>query len=84
MLFFLALRRPLAMDIPNLGSQARTQHQWSFCLSVLCPRRDDSRGSLLQVGIIIGQVIGRFANDAIMRVSTRRNHGVFEAESRLW
>jgi hypothetical protein len=48
------------------------------------PLRDDSRGSLLQVGIIIGQVIGRFANDAIMRVSMRRNHGVFEAESRLW
>jgi len=36
------------------------------------------------VGIIIGEVIGHFANDAIMRITTRRNQGVFEAESRLW
>ncbi|KAF8480331.1 major facilitator superfamily domain-containing protein [Russula ochroleuca] len=36
------------------------------------------------VAVIIGEVIGHFANDAIMRVTTRRNRGVFEAESRLW
>ncbi|KAH9991576.1 MFS general substrate transporter [Russula vinacea] len=36
------------------------------------------------VAVIIGEVIGHFSNDAIMRVTTRRNRGVFEAESRLW
>ncbi|KAN0107661.1 Major facilitator superfamily domain containing protein [Russula decolorans] len=36
------------------------------------------------VAVIIGEIIGHFANDAIMRVTTRRNKGVFEAESRLW
>ncbi|KAI0284708.1 MFS general substrate transporter, partial [Russula aff. rugulosa BPL654] len=36
------------------------------------------------VAVIIGEIIGHFANDAIMRVTTRRNHGVFEAEGRLW
>ncbi|KAF9050957.1 MFS general substrate transporter [Rhodocollybia butyracea] len=36
------------------------------------------------VGIIIGELIGRFNNDYIMNVSIRRNNGVFEAESRLW
>ncbi|KAI0284707.1 MFS general substrate transporter [Russula aff. rugulosa BPL654] len=41
-------------------------------------------GSPPQVAVIIGEIIGHFANDAIMRVTTRRNHGVFEAESRLW
>ena len=30
---------------------------------------------------IRGEIIGHFS---IMRVSTRRNKGVFEAESRLW
>jgi len=36
------------------------------------------------VAVIIGELIGHFANDAIMRITTKRNHGVFEAESRLW
>ncbi|KAI0264619.1 MFS general substrate transporter [Gloeopeniophorella convolvens] len=36
------------------------------------------------VAVIIGELIGHFANDAIMHFTTRRNHGVFEAESRLW
>jgi hypothetical protein len=38
----------------------------------------------MQVAVVIGEIIGHFANDAIMRVTTRRNKGVFEAESRLW
>jgi len=38
----------------------------------------------MQVGILISGVIGHFVNDAIVRIATRRNHGVFEAESRLW
>jgi hypothetical protein len=38
----------------------------------------------LQIGIIIGELIGRYLNDWIMNVSIRRNKGVFEAESRLW
>ena len=33
---------------------------------------------------MIGEVIGRFANDWIMRTSIRRNRGFFEAENRLW
>ena len=41
-------------------------------------------GSPPQVAVIIGEIIGHFANDAIMRVTTRRNQGVFEAEGRLW
>jgi len=36
------------------------------------------------VAVLIGELIGHFANDAIMHVTTRRNNGVFEAESRLW
>ncbi|RDB18688.1 Efflux pump rdc3 [Hypsizygus marmoreus] len=36
------------------------------------------------VSVIIGELIGRYMNDWIMRVSVRRNKGVFEAESRLW
>jgi len=36
------------------------------------------------VGVVIGELIGHYANDAIMRISTRRNNGFFEAESRLW
>ncbi|KAF9062021.1 MFS general substrate transporter [Rhodocollybia butyracea] len=43
-----------------------------------------SRSLLSLVGIIIGELIGRFNNDYIMNVSIRRNNGVFEAESRLW
>jgi hypothetical protein len=38
----------------------------------------------MQVAVIIGEVIGHFANDAIMRITTSRNRGIFEAESRLW
>ncbi|KAJ7255229.1 major facilitator superfamily domain-containing protein [Mycena rebaudengoi] len=37
-----------------------------------------------QVSVIIGELIGRYANDWIMNTSIRRNKGVFEAESRLW
>jgi len=36
------------------------------------------------VAVIIGEVIGRFANDWIMKANIRRNRGFFEAESRLW
>jgi hypothetical protein len=45
---------------------------------------DGSPGSPTQVAVIIGELIGHFANDAIMRVTAKRNRGVFEAESRLW
>jgi len=36
------------------------------------------------VGVFIGELIGHYANDAILRISTKRNNGFFEAESRLW
>uniref|UniRef100_A0A8H8CFQ1 Major facilitator superfamily (MFS) profile domain-containing protein n=1 Tax=Psilocybe cubensis TaxID=181762 RepID=A0A8H8CFQ1_PSICU len=36
------------------------------------------------VGVLLGEIIGRYTNDFIMNVSIRRNNGVFEAESRLW
>ncbi|KAI9568699.1 MFS general substrate transporter [Boletus coccyginus] len=36
------------------------------------------------VAVVIGEVIGRFANDWIMKDNIRRNRGFFEAESRLW
>ncbi|KAI0284706.1 hypothetical protein BGY98DRAFT_1173863 [Russula aff. rugulosa BPL654] len=36
------------------------------------------------IAVIVGEIIGHFLNDAIMRITTRRNRGVFEAESRLW
>ncbi|KAI9568715.1 major facilitator superfamily domain-containing protein [Boletus coccyginus] len=36
------------------------------------------------VAVVIGEVIGRFANDWIMKANIRRNRGFFEAESRLW
>ncbi|TFK41584.1 MFS general substrate transporter [Crucibulum laeve] len=36
------------------------------------------------VSVLIGELIGRYNNDWIQRVSIRRNKGVFEAESRLW
>lgn len=39
---------------------------------------------MFQVAVIIGELIGRYANDAILELSVRRNRGVFEAESRLW
>ncbi|KAJ3498844.1 hypothetical protein NLJ89_g10169 [Agrocybe chaxingu] len=36
------------------------------------------------VAVLIGELVGRYANDFIMNFSIRRNKGVFEAESRLW
>ncbi|KAK0192754.1 major facilitator superfamily domain-containing protein [Armillaria mellea] len=36
------------------------------------------------VSVLLGELIGRYTNDWIMNMSIRRNHGVFEAESRLW
>ncbi|KAF8438828.1 MFS general substrate transporter [Boletus edulis BED1] len=36
------------------------------------------------VAIVIGEVIGRFVNDWILKFSIRRNQGFFEAENRLW
>ena len=38
----------------------------------------------MQVAVIIGDLVAKFTNDAIMHVMTRRKNGVFEAESRLW
>jgi hypothetical protein len=54
---------------------------WSHVLKRLYSR---SQGTSTQVAVIIGEIIGHFANDAIMRITTRRNKGVFEAENRLW
>ncbi|KAI5825713.1 MFS general substrate transporter [Schizophyllum commune Tattone D] len=36
------------------------------------------------VAVILGELLGRYLNDWIMRTSIRRNNGVFEAESRLY
>ncbi|KAI0040199.1 MFS general substrate transporter [Auriscalpium vulgare] len=36
------------------------------------------------VAVLVGEIVGHFVNDMIMNISIRRNHGVFEAESRLW
>ncbi|KAK0452396.1 major facilitator superfamily domain-containing protein [Armillaria borealis] len=36
------------------------------------------------VSVLLGELIGRYTNDWIMNMSIRHNHGVFEAESRLW
>ncbi|KAK0441783.1 major facilitator superfamily domain-containing protein [Desarmillaria tabescens] len=36
------------------------------------------------VSVLLGELAGRYTNDWIMNLSIRRNHGVFEAESRLW
>ncbi|VDC07467.1 unnamed protein product [Peniophora sp. CBMAI 1063] len=36
------------------------------------------------VAVVLGEVFGRYVNDKIQTVSIRRNHGVFEAEARLW
>ncbi|KAF8531347.1 MFS general substrate transporter [Gautieria morchelliformis] len=36
------------------------------------------------VSVIIGELIGRYGNDLIANWCIRRNHGVFEAEMRLW
>lgn len=34
--------------------------------------------------MFLGEVLGRYMNDAIMNRSIRQNHGVFNAENRLW
>ena len=34
--------------------------------------------------MVLGELIGRYANDYIMNASIKKNNGVFEAESRLW
>ncbi|KAI0793044.1 MFS general substrate transporter [Irpex lacteus] len=36
------------------------------------------------VAVFLGEVLGRYMNDAIMNRSIRQNHGVFNAENRLW
>ncbi|KAL5513332.1 hypothetical protein ACEPAH_3731 [Sanghuangporus vaninii] len=36
------------------------------------------------VAVIIGELVGRYANEWIMNMGIRRNNGVFEAETRLW
>lgn len=36
------------------------------------------------VAVIIGELIGRYANEWFMNRGIKRNRGVFEAESRLW
>ncbi|KAI0039715.1 hypothetical protein FA95DRAFT_1684165 [Auriscalpium vulgare] len=36
------------------------------------------------VAVLVGEVFGHFVNDKIMNTSIKRNHGVFEAETRLW
>ncbi|KAL1702681.1 major facilitator superfamily domain-containing protein [Schizophyllum commune] len=36
------------------------------------------------VAVVLGELLGRYLNDWIMRTSIRRNNGVFEAESRLY
>jgi MFS family permease len=36
------------------------------------------------VAVIVGELIGRYVNDWIMKTSIRRNKGIFEAEHRLW
>lgn len=36
------------------------------------------------VAVLIGETIGRYGNDSIANFLIKRNHGVFEAEMRLW
>ncbi|KAG9311613.1 hypothetical protein JVU11DRAFT_7823 [Chiua virens] len=36
------------------------------------------------IAVVLGEILGRFANDWIMRVNIRRHGGFHEAESRLW
>ncbi|EPS95319.1 hypothetical protein FOMPIDRAFT_1032972 [Fomitopsis schrenkii] len=36
------------------------------------------------VAVLIGELLGRYFNDWVMRFCIRRNKGVFEAEMRLW
>jgi hypothetical protein len=54
------------------------------CVPILDSLHGRSSESTTQVAVIVGEIIGHFLNDAIMRITTRRNGGVFEAESRLW
>jgi len=54
------------------------------CVPILSCLHGRSSESTTQIAVIIGEIIGHFLNDAIMRITTRRNGGVFEAESRLW
>ncbi|EJD08564.1 MFS general substrate transporter [Fomitiporia mediterranea MF3/22] len=36
------------------------------------------------VAVLIGEVVGRYANEWFMNMGIKRNKGVFEAETRLW
>ncbi|KZV96898.1 MFS general substrate transporter [Exidia glandulosa HHB12029] len=36
------------------------------------------------VAVVLGEVVGRYVNDFIADKGIRRNHGVFESETRLW
>ncbi|KXN86661.1 hypothetical protein AN958_09839 [Leucoagaricus sp. SymC.cos] len=36
------------------------------------------------IAVVAGEILGRYLNDWVMNFSVKRNHGVFEAESRLW
>jgi len=36
------------------------------------------------ISVILGEIMGRYLNDWILRTTIKRNKGVFEAESRLW
>ncbi|KAI0031949.1 MFS general substrate transporter [Vararia minispora EC-137] len=36
------------------------------------------------VGVLLGELFGRYVNDFIANAYIRRNHGVFDAEARLW
>ncbi|TCD68881.1 hypothetical protein EIP91_009596 [Steccherinum ochraceum] len=36
------------------------------------------------VAVLIGEIVGRYFNDWVMRFCIKRNKGVFEAEFRLW
>ncbi|KAK0237954.1 major facilitator superfamily domain-containing protein [Armillaria nabsnona] len=60
-----------------LGSPAPVGFRWS---------QDAVSGAygMLIVSVLLGELIGWYTNDWIMNISIRRNHGVFEAESRLW
>lgn len=74
---------PYRVRILSVWNRWRVRYTsgWSSVLRRLHSR---SRGTSTQVAVIIGEIIGHFSNDAIMRVTTRRNKGVFEAEFRLW
>ncbi|XP_006463839.1 hypothetical protein AGABI2DRAFT_120636 [Agaricus bisporus var. bisporus H97] len=36
------------------------------------------------IAVLVGEFMGRYLNDWIMNFTVKRNHGVFEAEFRLW